>query len=86
MTILKFSILTLLSMGIALPAVANTMTKGSKSYQSSKSKTQDGTVAVQQDAADVTKIEPAAGANDDVVQSDEKGKSFKEEMRLPRKN
>jgi hypothetical protein len=61
-----------------------TMTKGTKSYQSAKQQpTMEQPAATQQ--TDPSKIEPAAGADMDMQQEDA-SKSFKEEMRLPRKN
>lgn len=84
----KVAIFAALTLTIALPAIsAERPTKGTKPYQAAKSDQQDQTyteAAQQEQPADVTQIEPAAGADMETPKSE--GKSFKEEMRLPRKN
>ncbi len=63
-------------------------TKGTKSYQATKSNTPDGQTETQDIRAENTQkpqdIAPAAGANEERMEP--QGKSFKEDIRLPRKN
>jgi len=87
----KFVILAALVAFVATPVMASTLTKGSKSYQSSQtaSKSDDQpaqtTEAANSQNGDVTKIEPAAGTPAAEPKQDS-GKTFQEEMRLPRKD
>lgn len=96
------SILTLATLAIFItaPALAadqsHRLTKGSKSYQSSQNwnngskKQTTANTAQPQQAGDVSQIEPAAGGNSPAEvgsgRSQNPGKSFREDMRLPRKN
>jgi hypothetical protein len=95
------SILTLAALAVFVTAPAfaadqdggRTFTKGGKSYQSAHSwnkKTQPQTASntQQQPLGDLTQVEPAAGGNEPTETSKPQiqGKSFREEMRLPRKN
>ena len=99
------SILTLAAVAVfvAVPAFAadqdgsrTTITKGTKSYQSSRSWGQDdqqqapANTASNEQNGDVSKIEPAAGGNAPAEaatqQTQDEGQSFREDMRLPRKN
>lgn len=72
----------------AFAGEAHMPTKGTKSYQTAHTQVPEQT-DITADAADTAKpedvqnISPAAGATDEPA---ENGKSFKEEMRLPRKN
>lgn len=78
---------------IAVPAFAaetagapRMPTKGTKSYQTGRAQTTEDktqTIADTSKPEDVQNIAPAAGATEDKADT---GKSFKEEMRLPRKN
>ncbi len=89
-SIIKTAAIAALALLVATPAMA--VTKGTKSYQSGKSDTQtEQTTAANEQPSDPTKIEPAAGAeasaeNNTQAAPSSEGKSFKEEMRLPRKN
>lgn len=86
---LKTSLLALAVVAVgsvSSPAIGAELTKGTKSYQkkdfsaeAAAPQTQDGMSAPE----DVANIAPAAGAED--PQTDAR-KSFKEDMRLPRKN
>jgi len=72
---------------VATPAMAASPTKGTKSYQAAKSDEaqQPADVAAAETPADPSKIEPAAGDTADAGATSDEGKSFKEEIRLPRK-
>jgi hypothetical protein len=68
---------------LAAPSFAADVNKGTKSYQARSEKT-DQAPANTDSAEDVSKIAPAAG--DQATAEDSSEKSFKEELRLPRKN
>jgi hypothetical protein len=69
------------------PVMAAETTKGTKSYQAQAEKTAETAVITPEEpkAEDAAKIAPAAGEAQDAEPA-EQGKSWKEEMRLPRKN
>ena len=84
-TVTKAALFAALTLTLAFPAIAaERLTKGTKSYQAAKSKTEQTFEAAKEEQVDVTNIEPAAGGDMDAPKPE--GKSFKEEMRLPRKN
>jgi len=65
------------------------VTKGGKSYQQARPEAQpsSNTSAQTEDRlTDVTTLEPAAGQPEDQAQTPQTEKTFKEEIRLPRKN
>ena len=69
----------------AMPAMAASPTKGTKSYQAAKSE-EAPQPAASEAPADPSKVEPAAGDTAEVnAAQNDKGKSFVEEIRLPRK-
>ncbi len=69
---------------LAAPSFAAETTKGTKSYQTGSKKAETTAAAEQQKPEDVSKIAPAAV--DQEPTENAKEKSFKEELRLPRKN
>ncbi len=88
--ILKQSVALVLLAMLAVPAHAGetnarTVNKGNKAYQTARMKPQEKSAAMPSKAEDVSKIAPAAGAEmkDETASA---RKSFKEQMRLPRKN
>lgn len=72
-----------LAMLAAAPSFAAEITKGTKSYQIGADKSEEQ-AAAQKQPDDVSKIAPAAGDQEPVENAAEK--SFKDELRLPRKN
>ena len=94
--------LAILAAFVAAPAYAadqdgdrTSITKGSKSYQSGRNWGQDNDQPPAANPAatgqndNVSAIEPAAGGNEPAEtasQPQDEGKSFREDMRLPRKN
>lgn len=84
-TMTKAALFAALTLTLALPAIAaERPTKGTKSYQAAKTQSDQTFETAKEEPADVTNIEPAAGGDIDAPKTE--GKSFKEEMRLPRKN
>jgi hypothetical protein len=84
-SITKAALFAALSLTLAFPAsAAERPTKGTKSYQAAKTDSEQSFETAKEEPVDVSDIEPAAGGDMDMPQSE--GKSFKEEMRLPRKN
>lgn len=68
----------------AAPSFAAEITKGTKSYQIGADKSEEQAAATQQKPDEIAKIAPAAGDQEPV--EDPAEKSFKDELRLPRKN
>lgn len=85
---MKFKII-LIALGMfAAPVLAAETTKGAKSYQSRSEKLPEAPAATTdgQKAEDAANIAPAAGDAETAEKSAGEGKSWREEMRLPRKN
>lgn len=72
----------------AAPAIAAETTKGTKSYQSRSEKPAEAPAATTDGpkAEEAAKIAPAAGDTQDAEKPAEEGKSWRENMKLPRKN
>ena len=81
--IVKQTVMVLTLATLATPSFAAEITKGTKSYQIGADKSEEQ-AAAQQQPDDVSKIAPAAGDQEPVENQAEK--SFKDELRLPRKN
>lgn len=81
-SIAKQALVSAIVLVMAAPAIAGEINKGTKSYQTRADKADQVAAAEAPSADDVANIAPAAGASDEQV----KEKSFKEELRLPRKN
>lgn len=83
--IAKQAVMVLALAMLTAPSFAAEITKGTKSYQTRSDKSEDQTaVTTEKQPEDVSKIAPAAGDQEPVENAKEK--SFKEELRLPRKN
>ena len=83
--IAKQALMVLALATLAAPSFAADITKGTKSYQTGSDKSEEQAAAASaQKPEDVSKIAPAAGDQEPVENAAEK--SFKEELRLPRKN
>jgi hypothetical protein len=79
-------LVVIIALGLfAGPAIAAETTKGTKSYQARADKPAEAASAAEPKAEEAANIAPAAGETQD-VESAEEGKSWKEDMRLPRKN
>lgn len=87
-TLIMVMLLVVVTAPAAVFAADGGPTKGTKSYQSAKSNTAEEQPAAQDIRAENTQkpqdIAPAAGVSED--RTEPQGKSFKEEIRLPRKN
>lgn len=81
-SVVKQVLVSALLLVMAAPAMAGDINKGTKSYQARADKADQVAAAEAPRTEDVANIAPAAGASDEQV----KEKSFKEELRLPRKN
>ena len=79
-----------LALVVISPAIANDgVTKGSKSYQSRPAANAEQPTAKApqaQSAEDVAAVAPAAGDQMDTGKPADQGKTFREDMGLPRKN
>lgn len=85
-SVTKQIVTLVLAMVVAAPAFAAEINKGTKSYQKKDTAQTASATEIPADAkaGDVADIAPAAGATEQ--QEMKEGKSFKEELRLPRKN
>jgi acetyl-CoA acetyltransferase len=84
---MKKTLPLVLALVLAFPLAANAaeLNKGTKSYQTAKKENTEQTAQSSQPATaeEAAGVAPAAGGD---VSAPEKEKSFKEEIRLPRKN
>lgn len=82
-------LIAILSAPVSAVFAAEGPTKGTKSYQAPKAKADEASAQGQSMKAENTQkpqdIAPAAGGMEK-AEPENKGKSFKEEIRLPRKN